>query len=268
MTEHAFFRAAAIARVSFKAQIVYRFDVSMTALATITRVLFAWILWGVIFSTRETVGGFTHHAMLSYYVVSSFLASLDMSKGIAFEISDRIKGGTFSRFMVIPSHPQLYFTSQTLGAAGYYAIFAALAASASAAMFLRAGLPATDPAAVVCALAMIAMGLVCMCEYQFLIGILSFKFQDVGLHLQGNLIDFSTGVMIPLSLLPRGVQTALGALPFPYVTYVPAMLMTGQSSAADGWRGLCVLVFWTLALLLLGRFAYTRLRTRYDGVGI
>ena len=37
-------------RWSFKMQIVWRFDVAMTMLATVVRILTAWVLWGAIFA--------------------------------------------------------------------------------------------------------------------------------------------------------------------------------------------------------------------------
>lgn len=117
-----------VAKILFKAQIVYRFDVAMTALATIGAVLFAWILWGAAFSGREAIGGYTFQTMLSYYVVSSFISSFEKSNGICFEVSERIRGGTFSKYMAIPANPQLHFLSQSLGASAYYAMFSVISA--------------------------------------------------------------------------------------------------------------------------------------------
>lgn len=260
----------AVAKILFKAQIIYRFDVAMTALATVGRVLFAWILWGAVFLGRETVGGFTFGAMLSYYLVSSFLTSLEMSSGVSGEVSSRIRGGTFSRFMVIPSNPQLHFMAQNFGSAGYYAIFAILATALSGLIF-GVNLSLTqDILTFLCALIMIPLGLVFMVSYQFFFGVLTFKFQDTGFfwHLQGNVISFITGTIFPLSLLPTGVLSVLRFLPFTYVTYMPSMLITGQAGLQEGIFGLLVLATWTVGMLFISRMTYNRLRVKYDGVGI
>ncbi len=260
----------AVATVLFKAQLIYRFDVAMTALATVGRVLFAWILWGAIFSGRDTVGGFTFQAMLSYYLVSSFLATLEMSSGVSSEVSARIREGTFSRFMVIPTHPLPHFVAQNFGAAAYYAVFAVLATVLSGVLF---GVRLTlwqSAGSLLCALAMIPLGLVFMVSYQFFIGVLAFKFQDIGFfwHLQSNVIAFATGTLFPLTLLPVPVISALRLLPFHYVTYMPAMLLTGQATAREGLFGLAVLAVWSAAMLVISRSTYHRLRVKYEGVGI
>ncbi|NLC43534.1 MAG: ABC transporter permease, partial [Clostridiales bacterium] len=54
------------AKILFKSQMVYRFDVIMTALATVGRIVFAYIVWSVIFNDKEIIGGFTFQSMLSY----------------------------------------------------------------------------------------------------------------------------------------------------------------------------------------------------------
>ena len=260
----------AVAKAFFKAQIVYRFDVAMTALATVGRVLFAWILWGAVFSGRETVGDFTFGGMLSYYLVSSFLTSLEMSSGVSGEVSSRIKDGTFSRLMVIPSNPQLHFIAQTFGSAGYYAIFAVIATVLSG-LLLSANLSlAQDAWTLLCALTMILLGLVFMVVYQFFIGVLAFKFQDIEFfwHLQGSITAFVTGTIFPLVLLPDSILSVLKFLPFTYVTYMPAMLIIGQTGVQEGLFGLLVLAIWVAGTLLIGRATYHRFRVKFDGVGV
>ena len=109
-----------------------------------------------------------------------------------------------------------------------------------------------------------------MAGYHYLIGILAFKFGDIGffLHVQGSIIAFATGSMIPLSLLPDAVVGILRFLPFAHVIFTPAMLLTGQISVGDGLLGLSVLVAWALIIVIVGQLVYKKLRIKYEGVGI
>lgn len=72
----------AVTSTLFKAQLVYRFEVAMTAVSSVGTVLFAWVLWGAAFSERTAIGGFTYQDMLSYYVISSFIVSIDKSNNV------------------------------------------------------------------------------------------------------------------------------------------------------------------------------------------
>jgi ABC-2 type transport system permease protein len=215
------------------------------------------------------VGGFTLQSMLSYYVAGSFLASLEMSEGVSGEVSSRIRNGTFSKYMVIPVNVQGYFLFQELGTAAYYALFSFIAVTLSTLVFHIELTLTGDPAQIFCAVVMIILGLTFMTSYHYFIGLLTFKFQDVGffLHVQGNLIAFLTGTLVPLSLLPVGVTEVLRCFPFYYITYMPAMILTGNM-AACGIQELVIPALWTAGMLLVSRISYQRLRVHYDGVGI
>ncbi|MDE6054161.1 MAG: ABC transporter permease, partial [Lachnospiraceae bacterium] len=78
-----------IAKTYTKTQLAWRADVIFNMIFTISKILFAYLLWGIIFQGKEMVGAFTFHGMLSYYIVSSFLSQLEMSDGISREIHYR-----------------------------------------------------------------------------------------------------------------------------------------------------------------------------------
>jgi len=258
-----------IAKIFFKSQMAYRFDVAITALEAIGRVLFAWLIWGAVFIGRDTVSGFTFQAMLLYYVVSSFLLVLDNFTSVSSEVSGRIRGGTFSKYMVIPANPISHFWAQTFGIAAYYSIFALPIVVLSGFLF-GAGAFTPSPMVVLCALIMIFMGMTFMVSYHFFIGLLAFKFNDVVffLHLQGSVISFTQGGMIPLNLLPEAALNLLRLLPFPHAVFTPTMLLTGNMDLMDGLSSLGVLAFWTIGMAMVSQFAYNRLRIKYDGVGV
>lgn len=63
-----------ITKIYMKTQLVWRADVLFNMIFTITKVLFAFLLWGMVFNHKELVGGFTFHGMLSYYIVNDILS--------------------------------------------------------------------------------------------------------------------------------------------------------------------------------------------------
>jgi len=256
-------------RLSFKMQLVWRFDVTMTMLAAVCRVLAAFILWGVVYNSRETVSGFTMDAMLSYYIVSAFLGSLDKSHRISGEVSELIRGGGFSKHIAVPMDPLGFFGAMAAGEAAFHLGFS-LAAVAAVAYLCDVQVVFAADATIVCAaIAMAVMGIFFMMCFHYLMGILAFVFLSIGglNFFIGNVIAFATGAMVPLALLPDGTQTIMRALPFYYVHYLPAMLATGRC-ADEAAAGLAVLSLWTAGLFILTRVSYGRLRTRYDGAGI
>ena len=257
-------------RMSFKMQIVWRFDVAMTMVATVGRIVAGWIVWLTIFDGKAVVGGFTLQGMLSYYLVCSILRSINFSHQISGEVSYLIREGRFSGHMVTPMNPMGFFSSMTAGESAFHLGFSLIAAAFCAVAFridiaLAGGLPE-----ILIAAAMILLGLAFSSCYQYFIGILAFKFIGIGFfwHVQMAIIGFATGSMVPLSLLAKPVFTALQFLPFTHEAYTPAMLLTGQITAREGLFGLGVLAAWTLAMAAIAQRTYRRLRVKYDGVGI
>lgn len=258
-----------IAKILFKAQIAYRFDVAMTVLFTVTKILFVYILWGAIFGQNKTVAGFTFPMMLSYYIISSFLAQIEMSNGVSDEISQRIRGGTFSKYMVIPADTQGYFIAQTFGAMAFYLLFI-FAATVVWVFVFGVNLTITSSATLILsAVVMVVLGLLFMVQLNYFLGILAFKFQDISIFLmiKGNIVTFITGTLVPLVLLPSSVVSIMRFFPFYYVTYLPSMLLIGKNES-EAFIGIVVLAAWLLVFTILNKFAYNKLRIVYDGVGI
>lgn len=258
-----------IGKVLFMAQITYRFDVAMTVLFTVSKILFAYILWGAIFGQNKTIAGFTFPMMLSYYIISSFLSQIEMSDGVSGEISSRIIGGTFSKYMVIPVNIQGHFIAQTFGAMAFYLLFILAATVVWVFLFGVEFIITSSIPLILTAVFMIFLGLLFMIQLNYFLGILAFKFQDVSIFLmiKGNIVSFITGTLVPLTLLPQGIVSVMRFFPFYYVTYLPSMLLIGKNEN-EALTGIVTLAVWLLVFTLLNRFAYNKMRVIYDGVGI
>lgn len=259
----------AISKVYIKTQLVWRADVIFNMIFTVTKILFAWLLWGTVFQNRDTVGQFTFHGMLSYYIISSFLSQLEMSEGISNEIHDRIRNGTFSKYMVIPAGIEKYFMAMELGVVLFYITFDFIAAMIWTFLFQIHFTFTLNAGAMVCAVLMILLGLFFMVQLNYLLGLLTLKYQGIGtfLMIKDNLAALVTGSIIPLALFPESIVTVMKCLPFYYVTYLPAMLLTGICRE-EALVGVLVMVCWCLVMQLWIEVVWEKYRKKYDGVGI
>lgn len=185
-------------------------------------------------------------------------------------VSNSIRGGTFSKNMVIPMNPLGYYCAQILGVAGYNSIFSVIAIALVITVFPIGVMLGGSLGLIALAITMIPLGIICMVCYYYLIGIAAFKFQDVGffMYIQWTVRDFLTGSMVPLFLLPPVILHIVQYLPFPHVVYTPVMLLMGRMGYREGLTGLLVLSIWTTVLVIMNHFLYNRLRVKYDGVGI
>lgn len=256
-------------RISLKAQFVYRFDIIVNIVFPVATVLFAYIIWKAIFGQNQMVGGFTFQSMLSYYIVNSFLAGMDKSAKISEEICDQVMKGSFSKYIVIPINIQGYLMVRNLGMVLFHLVFNLVASFIWIFIFQIDFVLTTDPLQLLCAVAMWLLGMIFMAQFHFFIGILSFKYTTVTSFriIASNIVEFVSGTMVPLILLPEMLLSFLRILPFYYTAYLPSMLLIGRNPE-EAVPGLLIIAGWVIGFAVLNKVTYKRMRLLYEGVGI
>ncbi len=258
-----------VIKINFKSCIIWRFDVLANILLTVTKIMFAYILWKAVFGENDVIGGFTFYSMLTYYVTGAFLSGADMSRKISDEICTRVISGTFSKYIIIPVNIQIYFMAQNFGRMIFYLLLN-IVSLFTWTLVLKTGFSFTNNMYYLGTAGIMALlGLIFMTEFQFFIGILSFKFLEISLFriIVDNIMVFVTGVVIPLSLLPEAVTAVMHFFPFYYIVYLPSMLMIGRNGN-EVLTGLIIIFAWVLAFFIINNLLYKRLRVLFEGVGI
>lgn len=260
---------AEVAKITLKEQLNWRADVAFNMMFTVTKVLFAYLLWGAIFNGRETVSGFTFHSMLSYYTISSFLSQLEMSDRISDELNTQIRNGTFSKYLVLPIQVEGYFTAKGMGMVAFYLFFDLAAAFVWVVLFGIQLVFTREWMVLLCAAILIVLGLLFMVQLNFYLGILTFHYPDIQtfLMIKNNMMELLTGSIVPLVLFPEAVIHGMKLLPFYYVTYLPSMLLTGRCHD-EAVPGIFILLVWCIGIQVLISFTWRKYCRTYDGVGI
>lgn len=260
---------AEVIKINFKSCIIWRFDVTANLLLTVTKIMFAYILWKAVFGKNSVVGGFTFYSMLTYYVTGAFLSGADMSKKISSEICTRVISGTFSKYIIIPVNVQLYFMAQNFGRVIFYLLINIISLFTWI-FILQIGFSFTGNMYYLAMAGGIAvLGLIFMAEFQFFIGILSFRYMEISMFriIVDNLLFFITGAAIPLSLLPETVTAVMRFFPFYYIIYLPSVLAVGRNGD-EALSGLIIIFIWVSAFFIINNFLYKKLRTLFEGAGI
>lgn len=258
-----------VSKIYMKAQLAWRADVVFNMVFTITKILFAYLLWGIIFQDRDMVGDFTLHGMLSYYIISSFLSGLERSGGVSSELHDRIRNGTFSKYMVIPVDVEKYFLAMELGIVLFYISFDFIAAAVWTFIFQVEFTHTEDIAVAACAVLIAVLGMLFMVLLNYFLGLLTLKYQGIQtfLMIKNNLVALITGSIVPLALFPEIAVRIMRWLPFYYVTYLPAMLLAGLCRN-EARSGVVVISCWCILMQAAINVVWKKYIRKYDGVGI
>ena len=258
-----------ITKIYIKTQMVWRADTIFNMLFTISRVIFAVILWKMVFAGRDILAGFTYQTMLTYYIISVFLGQMEQSRDIGYQMNEQIRNGTFSKYMVLPVDMKSYFLAMQLGKMIYYLAFDLLAVIVWVFLFRIQFTITTDVKIVLFALGLTVMGFYFMIQINYYLGLLTLKYEDIGtfLMIKDNIMALITGAIIPLALFPEEVIMLMKIFPFYYVTYLPSMLLLGRCEE-EVLIGFVVLVCWCVIMHFLIQATWQSYRKKYDGVGV
>lgn len=257
----------AIIRLSFMDRIAFRADSVIAVMCAFARLFFAFALWSAIFDGRPSVAGFSLRQMTAYYLVCTFIYLIDQSEGYVWEFASEIRSGCFGKYLIRPVDPFKYFCSVCSGRTIFNAIAVTIGGCAALAVFPGA-LLVLKPENLLMAVPIVASGLFSLCLINFMTAMLAFKFQDItAFHMvKTNLIEFLSGLLLPLAILPEPVRFIIALTPFPALASLPAELLLGRGME-DVPRALVVLLLWNVVLYALARLAFKRLSVRYEEVG-
>ncbi|MBE5961893.1 MAG: ABC transporter permease [Lachnospiraceae bacterium] len=258
-----------IIRIYLKAQLAWRADALFNMLFVLAKIMFAYLLWGIIYDNRSEVAGFTFQGMLSYYLLSAFLSQIEMSKCISEEMTARIRNGTFSKYMVVPVNVQGYFMAMEMGKILFYIGFDVIAVLIWKCLFRIQFTFTKSIMVALCAVIIILLGMIFMAQLNYYLGILTLKYQEIGtfLMIKNNLAALVTGSLVPLALFPDAVLKIMKFLPFYYVVYLPSMLLSGKCEG-EAVSGIVTLIIWCVIMEAVLSITWKCYSKKYEGVGI
>jgi ABC-2 type transport system permease protein len=256
----------AMSGIAFSERLAYPGETALTLASAGMRAFVAWLLWSAVLAGRPSAGGMDLAALVSYYLVASVVRTLDRSELYAWEFAAEIRSGNFSKYLARPVDPERCFLAVAAGRSAYQACVAAAIGALVAIPLGPSALP--DPLGLALALPIAFLGLAALALLNFMTALLAFAFQDITpFHMVKNeLVDFLSGTLVPLAMMPPWAREALSWTPFPALASLPARLWAGQG-IAEAPRALAVLAAWTVALAAASRLALGALSSRYEEAG-
>lgn len=99
-------------------------------------------------------------------------------------------------------------------------------------------------------------GLVVVVAYCMLVYIVTFySINSAGIRaVSSSVLEFLSGAIIPIPLLPSGVRNILELLPFASMQNIPLRIYSGNLAGEAMYRMVGIQVFWMVALVSLGRW--------------
>lgn len=262
-------RGLIISKVAWIRGLNYRFLVLTYRLGEIAENLVLVLMWTVIYSNgSESIRGFGVNEMITYILVGN-LFMVAVRNFLPSYVSRDINSGKLSMYLVKPISYVKYIFFHELGRSSLATIVSIFSQVVVIAFFLDKFVFNLDVRYLVIIFLMVFLAFIIEFLLGFLIGMIAFWTDEVdGIATSiERAKKFFSGGYFPLNILPVGIGTFIGYLPFAYSFFVPAQLYLKKIDLVQGIQGLFVEIAWILVLLIIFWITWKRGLRRYEAVG-
>lgn len=263
-------QASVIIRFAWVRQLNFRMTIVTYRVGEILEILVLVAMWTSIYASGGggAIKGFTLPEMITYVLVGNLFMMLTRNY-LATYVSRDINEGRLSMALVKPIPYMKYVFLNEFGRAGMTTVMSFTTQIIVIMFFLDRVVINSDPLYILLILAMILLAFVIEMLIGFMIGATAFWTDeaDSTVSVMDRVKRFFSGGYFPLSLLPVGIATAAGYLPFAYSFYVPAQLYLKKMTLQQGLIGLAVQIGWIIFLSLLLSVIWKRGLKKYEATG-
>lgn len=233
--------------------LAYRLRYFTGILSYFVNVSVYYFIWSAIYGSSTNVAGYDLSQMTTYVAIGWIIRSFyfnNVDRDMAAEVSE----GKIAINLIKPIDPQLMYISQTAGEACFRALLFTLPISIVITLVYPIRLPASLDLGFMFVLSCI-LALLIFTLLNFLVGTLALHiFSILGvIRAKYAIVEFFSGLLIPISFFPSGLQRFMAFLPFQHVSFTPLQIYLGKVRGTDAWEVLGIQSLWVLLLFGSGR---------------
>lgn len=260
-----------IFKISFEEEFVYKINFIMWRLRNVFQIIVTFYLWDTIFTTpgRE-VFGYDRSRILTYVFALMIVRAVVLSARAVDVFSD-VAEGNLSNYLVRPmSYFKYWFTrdlaSKVLNLSFAAGEFAVLFAVLRPPFFLQ-----TDIYTVLSFLIAVVLAILIYFSLLFIISAVPFWAPELGWGSQFLvnivILEFLSGSVFPIDILPAFYQKIVMATPFPYMIFFPVQVYLGKITGGALISGFLISAAWAVVLYLSMRYVWGRGLKAYQAFG-
>ncbi|OGM25143.1 hypothetical protein A2962_02465 [Candidatus Woesebacteria bacterium RIFCSPLOWO2_01_FULL_39_61] len=259
-----------IFKISFHQEFAYRINFIMWRVRNMFQIFLVFFLWDTIFAnSQRIVFGYDRQKMLTYIFGLIIVRALVLSSK-ANEVGGDISRGDIINLLLKPISYVKYWLTRDLSSKGINLIFAVfetilLYFILRPDFFLQGNILLLLSFATSIVLAILIYFLLL-----FTIGLVPFWVPESAWgisFLMLVVVEFLSGALFPLDILPVSVQSIINFTPFPYLLFFPLQIYLGKVGTLIMLRGIGVSFLWLGVLWLLMRSVWFKGLKSYQAYG-
>jgi ABC-2 type transport system permease protein len=266
---HQFEVMRAVALVTYKEWSAYRTHSMVSIFVGPVYFIVQYFIWTAAYGGKTELNGMELTQMITYFGASTLIGYLTMDFA-DWNLQMLIRTGKFLTFAMRPIHHRFFAFSQKVGHRSLGLIFEFVPCYLIFTLLFGVTM---IPKNIGWTLLSVLLAFLMNFYVHYILGMTAFWFiQSSGIRRVFDLLSgVFSGVFIPLIFFPQVIQKILFFLPFPYMSYVPAMVFTGSFQLAGiklsipeivGLQGIAVMI--TIAF---SELIYKTSIRHFNGVG-
>lgn len=220
----------AVALVTYKEWGAYRTHSMVSVFVGPVYFIVQYFIWTAAYGSKSEINGMSLTQMITYFGASTLIGYLTMDFA-DWNLQMLIRTGKFLTFAMRPIHHRFFALSQKVGHRILGLVFEFIPCFLIFSLLFKVDIIPKQIGWTV-----LSVGLAFMMNFyvHYILGMTAFWFvQSSGIRRVFDLLSgVFSGVFIPLVFFPEIIQKLLFFLPFPYMSYVPAMVYTGRFQLA------------------------------------
>jgi ABC-2 type transport system permease protein len=227
-------------------------------------VIFVWLY----ISNTTLIPGYTREEIITYILLAKLLQQA-LIPSFHWTMIEEIQNGDMARYIVRPLSHLHYCFSKELATilVKFWIVFFSLIPIY---IIFFDHLIVPTPSSSLMFLISSIFALILYFLIYYLISLLSFWVIEVYAFVftADILIEFLSGVLIPLNLFPGFVKSILEWLPFHYMIYLPINTFIGKVNVFEFTQGISIQIIWCISIYIAIRFIWNKAIVKYDGAGL
>lgn len=242
----------------------YKSEIWLAVLAKVFQVFLLVLFWNVISKTSQIkleVG-----ELISYFFIANTVQVLVDGEALRFArlLTEEIKNGTVSSFLVRPVNVPIFLYTRFLGNQGLVIIITLVITVLGFVVYFQGNL-----IKILLFILTVFFAFLCAFGLNLIVGSFSFwTTESKGIkHVVSHVIRVFGGSLIPITFFPYKIKLLILATPFPSFAYIPGILIRG-SITSEIVFGIFSAFAWSSLLLFFGFWLWKKGVRQYESVGI
>ncbi|MBK1812726.1 ABC-2 family transporter protein [Clostridium sp. YIM B02505] len=262
---------AEVMKMTIQISLAYKWNLILSSLMDIFRIVAEVAFWKILFETTsgDAISGYDFNSMITYYIFMFIIGTSMNVSNIGNKIANDIKNGTMNNLIIRPINYIGYYFSEALSEKFIQALIVLLTFFPifiidSSNITLNINLEQLLLFPIILVLSFLLNFLI-----NIIISLLVFWITEVTsfFFLKDIFLDFLSGRVFPMDLLPKFILNTFGILPFMYCTFFPITILTKGISNESFFKGFFMQLIWLALLYFTFKILWRIGIKKYSGTG-